>query len=161
MIGYMLYNLKIIGNNNDDLLKLYEKAVSNVNRIKDFLSDKNVDNIMFTRTLVHGSQTFIVIKAMKDEPYLQLFRYEPLTKKLYDSISVADFVKTFSKDYVTSDIIDTILLARPERFMAESQLDAIRSYECHNIKTASEDFENCNIDDEEFEIDDFGDIGDD
>ena len=97
MIGYMLCNLKIIGENNVDLLKMYSKAAANVERIKDYLSDKNVNNIMFTRTLVRNSQTFIVIKAMKDEPYLQLFRYEPLTKK-YMTVSVLKILlKPFQK----------------------------------------------------------------
>ena len=153
MIGYSLENLKIIGENNTDLLDSHSQAVKNASEIIQKIKDEELTNSAYTR-IYNSLNEYIVIHSFYIDNVIKvcLFRYNPVNKRLYDSIKAEDFAFVFSDDFLIVDIIEDMQYNIPSKLFPKEILETIDNYIDKYPNLTTEDYNNLSTDDFEIKI---------
>ena len=149
MIGYKISNLKIIGVNHSDLLYLYDKAYENFQILCELINTKKINNVTYIR-INKNDDLFFIIRAMNEEPFIQLFVYDITTDKLFESATVESFIKIFSKDYFIRKILSSLENEKATKLLSSKILEAIDNYIDKYPNLTTEDYNDLDVDD--FEI---------
>jgi len=157
MVGYKCFNLNIIAKNHEDLQNNYNAITDNILKIAETAKGLSTTNYAYIRSDANEN-VFMIIHNIVDKPYIQLFQYNLSSHKLFDAVLLDDIVSILGDEFYLSRILKSIKTGFQNNMIHEHVTDLISNYIDSHPQMNAEDYKNCNLDD--FEIDDYGDIGD-